>query len=77
MEIDLKTAGTQEPSIVKNQYGAELDLTAAAMIMDTDLTNSPKLSEATTDQEWYEIYCRLHAEKFGEEFEPDKLNGQW
>ena len=62
---------------VKNQYGSEIDLDAAAMIMDDELTNSPKLSDAETDQEWYEIYCQLHNEKYGEEFEPDKLNGQW
>jgi len=66
-----------EIKTVKNQHGREIDLDAASMIMDDDLMNSPKLNEADTDQEWYEIYCQLHEVKYGEEFEPDKENGQW
>lgn len=29
------------------------------------------------DQEFFDAYCKRHAEKFGDEFEPNKANGQW
>lgn len=64
-------------STVKNQYGREIDLDAAATIMDIELTNSHDLDAADNDQEWFEIYCRVHEEKYGEEFELNKENGQW
>lgn len=60
-------------SKIKNQYGEEIDLEAAMMIMDVELCEEV---QATTDQEWWDKYCALHKAKYGE-FEPNKLNGQW
>ena len=64
-------------SKIKNQYGEEINLEAAAMIMDTELCEEVHAMNLGTDQEWWDEYCSRHEAKYGDEFEPNKLNGQW
>jgi len=58
--------------MVKNQYGKEIDMTAAGL--DQEIADS---IDADTDQEWFEKYCEAHLAKYGEELEANKQNGQW
>jgi len=47
-------------------------------IMDDGLRNELHMDLAPCgEQEFYNAYCKTHADRFGEEFEPDKINGQW
>lgn len=65
-------------TIVKNQYGAEIDFDAAVFLMDDDIREDLHLHLAPcTEQEFFEAYAIRHAEKFGEEFEPNKENPIW
>lgn len=45
--------------------------------MDADICEEVHAMNLDTDQEWWDEYCRRHEAKHGEEFEADKLNGQW
>lgn len=60
---------------VINSYGTEVNYNAALMIMDDELREEihEELSPCT-DQEFFEEYAKRHEEKFGEEWEADKLN---
>ena len=63
---------------VINRYGKEVDFEAAMNIMDDGLRNELHMDLAPCgEQEFYNAYCKTHADRFGEEFEPDKINGQW
>jgi hypothetical protein len=47
------------------------------MIMDIELCEEVHAMNLGTDQEWWDEYCSRHEAKYGDEFEPNKLNGQW
>jgi len=63
---------------VKTSQGKMIDFEAAVMLMDDGLREILHQDLAPcTHQEFYNIYCSRHKKVFGEEFEPDKKNGQW
>ena len=65
-------------SKVINEYGKELDFEAAVNIMDDAIREDVNFDMAPcSDQEFFDEYCKRHAEKFGEEFEPNKRNPCW
>ncbi len=64
-------------SKITNQYGKEINLEDAANIMDAEICEEVHAMNLDTDQEWWDEYCRRHEAKHGQEFEADKLNGQW
>ena len=65
-------------SKVRTSGGKLIDLDAAVMLMDDDLRDEVHADIAPcTDQKFFDEYCKRHEEKFGEEFEPNKENGQW
>lgn len=69
-----------------NAAGTDIDFDAAVELMDDGLRESlhsgggdPTGSNATPgdEQQFFDWYCRLHAERFGEEFEANKRNPVW
>ena len=67
---------------IKNAYGYEMDFEAAYMYMDYDIRQKVdyligKEKGWEGDQWFFDTYCRLHEEKFGEEFELAKANPCW
>ncbi len=56
-----------------------VDYGAAVNIMDDDLREELHANALwnTTDQEFFDAYCEAHLAKFGEEFAPNAVNGQW
>lgn len=67
-----------EMSIVKNEYGVELDFTAATGMMDDEIREAVSMELAPcTEQEFFAAYCAAHEEKFGEQFELAKANPVW
>lgn len=63
--------------MVKTSYGRLIDFDAASMLMDDDIYDMLRLDDYDSDQEFYDAYVKFHLFKYGEEFEPDKLTGQW
>lgn len=64
--------------VIKTSYGRLIDFDATAILMDDDIYDMLRLDMYdSNDQEFYDAYCKAHLAKFGEEFEPDKLTGQW
>ena len=62
-------------SIVKNDYGVEIDYTDAVAMMDDDIRERLHLKIAPcTTQAFFEAYCVEHVKKFGEDFEFAKRN---
>jgi len=63
---------------VLTNNGKTIDFEAAVNIMDDDLREVIHNDLAPcSNQEFYDEYCKRHLEKFDEEFEPDKEDGQW
>lgn len=63
---------------VLNKYDKEIDFNAAVEIMDDELREQLHMdSTSWMAQDFFDIYCRLHLAKLGEEFEPDKKNPTW
>lgn len=63
---------------VKTSHGRLIDFDAAAMLMDDDIYDMLRFKMCdTSEQEFYDAYIEMHLAKYGEEFEPDKLTGQW
>ncbi|MDL2216050.1 hypothetical protein LJB77_03235 [Ruminococcaceae bacterium OttesenSCG-928-N02] len=63
---------------VKNEHGQELQFEAAVNIMDDDIREALHMELAPCEeQEFFDAYCAKHIEKYGEDFEPNKHNGQW
>lgn len=63
---------------VINEAGNAIDFEAAVNIMDDEIREDLAAEMAPCeDQEFFDAYCKRHAEKFGDEFEPNKANGQW
>lgn len=65
-------------SKVMNEWGTVVDFEAAVSMMDDDLREHiASETEVCNDQEFFDAYCKAHEERFGEEFEPAKLNPVW
>lgn len=63
---------------VTNEEGNAIDFEAAVNIMDDEIREELATDiSPCSDQKFFDAYCKRHAEKFGEEFEPNKANGQW
>lgn len=63
---------------VVNQYGIEIPYNVAEQMMDTDIREDLHLSfDRETEQEFFDEYCKLHAERLGEEFILDTKNPQF
>ena len=73
--------------MIKNTHGYEMDFDAAYMYMDRDLAQKVEYmigqdecaeSDPGFFKQWFfSIYCHLHEEKYGEEFELAKPNPCW
>lgn len=66
-------------TMVKNQYGAELDFDAANAIMDEEICDelNRDADVCESEQTFFDAYCAAHKAKYGEEFEPNKEHGEW
>ena len=63
---------------VKTSHGRLIDFDAAAMLMDDDIYDMLRLDMYdSSEQDFYDAYIEMHLAKYSEEFEPDKLTGQW
>ena len=63
---------------VKTDDGREIDFDSAVEIMDNDIRDEIADSlDYTVPQAFFTAYCNAHLEFYGEEFEPNKKNGQW
>lgn len=61
--------------MVINSYGVAVNYIAAVALMDDELREEDCANLAPcTDQEFFDEYARLHAERFGETWELDKPN---
>lgn len=62
-------------SIVKNDYGVEIDYDAAVSLMDNDIRERlhRELAPCST-QSFFDAYCDEHKREFGEDFEFAKKN---
>lgn len=62
--------------MVTNQYGVEVNFDVAMNLMDDSIRESVHDNLAPcTEQEFFNCYCAIHNDIFGEEFELDKENG--
>ena len=63
---------------VVTSYDKVINYKAAESLMDDEIREDLHGDLAPcTDQEFYDAYCEEHKRRFGEEFEPDKPDGQW
>ena len=64
---------------IKNELGtgSEIDFGGALNMMDDDLREQVYRDGDQEPQAFFNNYCAAHFEKFGEEFDPNKANGQW
>lgn len=71
---------------ITNAAGTEIDFDAAVQLMDDDIREAIHFGDGDptgsndrpgSEQQFFEWYSRLHAEKFGVEFEPNKRNPVW
>lgn len=55
-----------------------IDFDAAMNVADPEIVEElhGRLAPCT-DQEFYDAYCEAHIDRYNDEFEPDKPNGQW
>lgn len=62
-------------SIVKNDYGVEIDYDAAVELMDNEIREELHRKIAPcSNQAFFEAYCAEHAKKYGKDFEFAKEN---
>ena len=67
-----------EVAMVENEWGHAFTFDQAANLMDDELCLKIHNTFPTLDhQEFFDIYCKAHEEKFGEEFELAKENLVW
>ena len=71
--IDIADAG----QVITNGYGRQFDIEALSHLFDAELCEDVRLSECDTDQEWFDLYCKLHEEEYGEPFVLDTQNPQF
>lgn len=60
---------------VINSAGTAIDFDAAVALMDNETreTLHDRIAPCT-EQEFFDAYCAAHAEKYSEEWEPNKAN---
>lgn len=64
-----------ESNLVINPYGLEIDWDAAGALMDDDIREEVHAELAPcTPQAFFDRYCQLHAERYGEPWELAKPN---
>lgn len=64
-----------EKRTVVNEYGVTIDYEIAENLMDSDLREKIAYDlQLTSDQEFFNIYCKEHEKVFGEEWELSKAN---
>lgn len=61
---------------VANEVGKPIDFEAACAYMDDELREAV-CDEGLDNQGFIDRYNELHREKYGDDFEPYKRNGQW
>ena len=61
---------------VANEVGEPIDFEAACALMDDDIREAV-CDEGLDNQSFIDRYNELHREKYGDDFEPYKRNGQW
>lgn len=73
-----KRQGARVASEVETSYGRMIDFDAAMNVADPEIVEElhGRLAPCT-DQEFYDAYCEAHIDRYDDEFEPDKPNGQW
>lgn len=54
---------------IKDKHGNEMDWNEAFAFMDKDLCNIISFDGSMEEQEFFNRYCDMHREKFGEDFE--------
>lgn len=63
---------------VTNQYGAEINFEVAMNLMDDELREFIAYNVWTeSNQEFFDLYCTHHLDKFGEEFELNTATPQY
>jgi len=68
----------EETDTVTNEYGVEVSYDAAVNLMDDELREMIHGdADAMDEQSFFNKYCRVHFDHFGEEFEPAKQNPVW
>lgn len=65
-----------ESGMVRNEHGLLFLMDAARNLMDDDLCEQIH-GTVDTDQEFFDAYCKLHEQKYGEPFELAKENPVW
>ena len=64
-----------EKRTVVNEYGVTIDYEIAENLMDSDLREKIAYDlQLTSDQEFFNVYCKEHEKVFGEEWELSKAN---
>lgn len=61
---------------VTNNYGVEINFDSAVSLMDDEIRKSI-CGTVETEQDFFDAYCKAHAEQYGEEFELAKRNPQY
>lgn len=60
---------------VVNEYGVTIDYEIAENLMDSDLREKIAYDlQLTSDQEFFNVYCKEHEKVFGEEWKLSKVN---
>lgn len=55
-----------------------IDFDAAMNVADAEIVEELHGTLAPcSEQKFYDAYCEAHIDRYNEEFEPDKPNGQW
>jgi len=64
-------------TIVINKYDVEIDLNAAVELMSKTIRTKLDGMTFENDQDFFDAYCVLHEEKYGDEPEFGKENPVW
>ena len=62
---------------VVNSNGVKIEFEATLNLMDDEIREAIAAEGIETEQDFFAAYCKAHLARFGEEFEPDKADGQW
>ena len=64
---------------VVNDWGQLINFEAARNLMDDFIVEDILIKNPfyISNQTLFDWYCQQHLEQYGEEFEPNKRNGQW
>jgi hypothetical protein len=58
-------------------HGETINFDAAAVLMDEDIADELDRLDLPSNQHFFDTYAAKHFEKFGEEWEPAKVNPVW